>query len=192
MYEIIKSGNSLEVLRVRDRHERILSSSEWTKISRTDGIRNMEWSPEAEGYGGDFEWSRDEEESMSRSQGNAKDGDNDDGKEEDEQDDDEEDMYEHEDVSEEAEREEARIRRIEDIAESLYFYLADFPKLHTLVLPLKFGPILRAIEIDPHQYRYEHFHVIRLVATCDELGVEIKVEERLWETDLAYKELVSS
>lgn len=204
-HKVKVSGCPLKVLRIRDRHDRFLTESEWNEVVGGEWAMCMEWDPENEGAGGDFAWSQKVEENLEEREGSSaepsfdsedeaegdeaegKEGEEDDTGEEEEDDEDVDDLYD-----EEADKDWHRILRLEHIAETVNRWLEEFPSLHTLVLPLKFGPIIHSIDAPfrPLIY-YDHPQVVRLVSTCEELGVEIKVEERCWETDLAYKELKS-
>ncbi|ORY83570.1 hypothetical protein BCR35DRAFT_303449 [Leucosporidium creatinivorum] len=167
-YKVKDSGSPLKTLRIRDRHDRPPTQSEWAELD-DEKFMHLEWTPEPEAL------------RKGSSHGAGTTADQDDKEEEDEDEEDEDE--------DEAEEDYLRLERLESIADSLCFSLRDFSELHTLVLPLKFGPALADIDADANSDCYD---VPRLVTLCEELGIEIKIEERHWETDLAYKQFAKA
>ncbi|ORY42710.1 hypothetical protein BCR35DRAFT_356381 [Leucosporidium creatinivorum] len=163
-YVVKDSGSPLKTLRIRDRHNRPPTQSEWAELD-FEKYTHLEWTPEPETLG----------KGSSHRAGTT--ADQDDSEEEDEDEEDEDEG--------EAEEDYLRLERLESIAGVLCFFLRDFSELHTLVLPLKFGPALADLDASAN---FNYYQIPRLVTLCEELGIEIKIEERHWETDLAYKQ----
>jgi hypothetical protein len=156
-YQLKASGSPLKVLRIRDRHSRPLTEEVWEKLSDEDDL-HLEWTPEPE---------RSPQQGGNGTHARASE---------------ESDSEEEDPSDEELDEDYMRSARIERIAERLETWIGHFPDLQNLILPLKFGPALADEDED-----FDYQDVGQLVATCEELGVDINLEERHWETDLTYK-----